>query len=211
MTWALTPLDPLEALAGLGVGNSIPVNNQPWFTIGQTVKGVAWKYSGFYLKQLLRQSGKVITKEILDLLHRGEQLEFSIAGIEAYYALPTIGVCNQCYLQNGQSHSGLTWHYKVLIKGILDRKNVCVIPRVWIGERDFVPLIEIEFQHKKFYKDHRNHVYKCVIQRGEPLFVYVGHIKDGVLRWDNHISPRRLTPWQRRTFQLYTLPEKSFY
>ncbi|MGG6263297.1 hypothetical protein ACQ4M3_35275 [Leptolyngbya sp. AN03gr2] len=212
MARASTPLDPLEPLMGLEADNSIPVNNQPWFSVGQFVQGVIWEHSSFYLKKLLKKSGKVITRQILDFLKRGKQLEYSIAGIEANYALPTISVSNQCYLQNGQCHSGLFWQYKVLIKGVLDGKNVCVIPNVWIGEQDFIPLFELKFQAREFYRDSRNHVYKCVFQRSEPAFVYVGHVKDdGSLRWDNHISPRRLTPWQRRNFQPYTLPDKILY
>jgi hypothetical protein len=211
MTRASTPLDPLEPITGIESGNSIPVNNRSWFSVGQVVRGVTWTYSSFYLGKLLKESGKGITKQILDLLRRGEQIEYSIAGIEAYYALPTMAVVNQCYLQDGQCHSGLTWHYKVLIKGVLDGKKVCVIPRVWICERDFVPVSEIEFQAKEFYRDDCNHVYKCVIQNSEPLFVYVGYVKNGNLRWDNHISPRRLTHWDRRNFQPYVLPEKILY
>lgn len=207
MARASTPQDPLESLAGLEAGNSIPVNNQPWFSIGQVVKDVTWGFSSYYLKQLLKKSGKATTRKILTLLQQGEQIEYSIAGIEPCYALPTIGVCNQCYLQNGQSHGGLTWRYKVLIKGVLEGNNVCVIPNVWIGEDNFVPLAEIEFQHKAYYKDNRNHIYQCLVQQNEPVFVYVGHIrkKDGRLSWDNHISPRHLTPWMRRSFQPYAL------
>lgn len=211
MTRALTPLDPLEQIKGLEPGNSIPVSNRPWFSIGQIVRGVVWEYSSFYLRELLKESRKKITREILDLLKRGEQIEYSIAGIEAHYALPTMAVVNQCYLQNGQCHSGLIWQYKVLIKGVLDGKNVCVIPKVWICERDFIPISEILFQAKEFYRDDRNHVYKCVIQKGEPLFVYVGYVRDGNLRWDNHRNPRHLTHWQRRNFQPYVLPEKILY
>lgn len=213
MARALTPLDPLEQIKGLELGNSIPVSNRPWFSVGQVVRGVAWEYSSFYLGKLLKESGKKITREILDLFKRGEQIEYSIAGIEAHYALPTMAVVNQCYLQDGQCHSGLTWQYKVLIKGVLDGKNVCVIPKVWICERDFIPASEILFQAKEFYRDDlNNHVYKCVIQKGEPAFVYVGHInKEGNLRWDNHITARQHTHWQRRNFQPYVLPEKILY
>lgn len=208
-TRASTPLDPLEALTKLEADNSIPTNNRPWFSIGQIVRGVTWKHSSFYLKKLIKKSGKSTTREILNFLKHGEQFEYSIAGVDAYYALPTITVCNQRYLENGQTHhSGLTWRYKILIKGVLDGRNVCVIPNVWIGERDFIPLLEIKFQEAEFYKDDRNHVYKCVFQQDEPVFVYVGHIKkDGNLSWDNHISPRKLTPWMRKSFRPYTLSD----
>ena len=201
MARAYTPSDPLEPIQGLEAGNSIPVNNQPWFSVGQIVGGVTLK-SNYYLKQLLKKKRKHITREILDFLKRGEQLEYSIAGIEAYYALPTNWLCNQCYLQNGQSHSGLTWQYKVLIKGVLDGRSVCVIPDVWIRESCFTPLHEMEFQANTFYKDNRDHIYKCIFQQGEPAFVYVGFIRaDGRLSRDNHRSANRLTPWQRRSFQ----------
>jgi hypothetical protein len=211
MARATTPLDPLDALVGLEAGNSIPVNNRPWFSIGQIVQGVNWKHSRYHLQQLKKASGEVITREILNLLKRGESLEYSIAGIEAYSALPTSFVCNQCYLQDGQSHGGLTWRYKVLIKGVLDGKKLCVIPNVWIGEQYFVPLTEIDFQAKAFYRDNRGHIYKCVYPKGELMFVYVGHINkdDGKLHWDNHISPCHHTHWQRRNFQPYTLPERD--
>jgi hypothetical protein len=214
MARANTPLDPLEPISGLEEGNSIPVGNRPWLSVGQIVKGVELEHESngrFYLCQLLNARGKKITREILDLLNRGESLEYSIAGIEAYYALPTIGICNQCYLQNGQCHSGLIWRYKVLIKGMLDGKHVCVIPDIWISEGDFIPLTEIEFKAKQFYKDDRNHIYKCVFPKGELAFVYVGHIrKDGKLSWDNHITPRKLSHWMRRRFQPYTLPDRIF-
>lgn len=210
MARATTPQDPLAPLPTLEEGNSIPVNNRPWLFVGQIVQGVTLKESRYYTKQLLKKKGKNFAKEVLNLIKNGEQLEYSIAGIEAYYSLPTIMICNQCYLKDGQSNSGLTWRYKVLIKGVLDGKNVCVIPDVWIGEQYFIPASEQEFQAKAFYKDHRGCVYKCVFKSGGPEFVYVGHIKaDGRLSWDNHISSRRLTPWQRRSFQLYALPESS--
>jgi hypothetical protein len=214
MARANTPLDPLEPITDLEEGNSIPVRNRPWFSVGQIVKGVEWEHSSnerYYLRKLLKASKKRTTREILDLLNRGESIELSIAGIEACYAIPTIFICNQCYLQNGGSHGGLTWQYKVLIKGVLDGNSVCVIPKVWISEGDFIPLTEIEFKAKQYYKDDRNHIYKCVFPKGELAFVYVGHIrKDGKLSWDNHITPRKLSHWMRRRFQPYTLPDRIF-
>ena len=212
MTRATTPQDPLAPLPTLEEGNSIPASNRPWLSVGQIVQGVTLKESRYYARQLVKKKGKRFAKEILNLLANAEQLEYSIAGVEAYYALPTIMICNQCYVENGQSNSGLTWHYKVLIKGVLEDNHICVIPDVWIGEQNFVPLTEQEFQPKAFYRDNRGCVYKCVFKSGEPEFVYVGHIRaDGRLGWDNHITPRRLSPWQRRHFQPYTLPEKIVY
>ena len=140
MPRASTPQDALEAFQALEEGNSIPARNQPKFAVGQILSDIkTWKWhkstQTWYIKQLLKSKGKNATKEILTFLSEASDIEVSIAGIEAYYALPTHWVVNQCYLQNGQSHSGLTWRYKILVKGTVNDKKLCVIPGVWIGEQ----------------------------------------------------------------------------
>jgi hypothetical protein len=115
----------------------IPSWNRPKYSIGDPIGLYAPKHKSdyrFYAEELLRSWGHMRVREFYMFLQCAEELQITVIAIEPYYSQVTHGIANQCYLENGQPHSGLTWHYKVLITGLHRERRLAVVPDVWIQE-----------------------------------------------------------------------------
>lgn len=123
------------------------VTARPQYQVGDAIAEYRSEHSTnlrFYITELLRvyrrhskRPQRHRVRKLLAFITQADHLQATIIAVEPFYAQPTYGISNQCYI-NGVSGaaSGLTWHYKLLFTGHYEGNNVCVIPDVWISERD---------------------------------------------------------------------------